>query len=705
MKNTVMKKKKFLFLLIFAFNSLIALSQNKFAEQFPVFPNCETQTKATIETCFYDQIQKFIFENFQVPKSSAGKDFKGSVIVLFEVDSLGVFRVQYVDALTPELISESKRVFAKLPKIKPASYNGRSTYERYTIKINIPLVDPDVNSKAGSKMTDFVKDRNKKQNELDSIALKPYDHSIFKSQINIPFSHNNYSRFDEAMNQLGSNNHTASKPYTYAEVAKYYDMKAANDKLSKKATNWWGRKFFNENMVELQGENYWFTFNPIADLRLGKTNDKTNNSTYQNTRGIQIQGALGKELVFTTTIFESQGRFADYLNQYANSIKPAGGDPAIIPGIGIAKEFKNDAYDFPSADASLTYTPSKFINIQFAYSRNFLGDGYRSLLMGDGASPHPFIKINTSFWKIKYTNTYMWLKDVRPEVVVDKTYATKFMSNHYLSVNITNRLNLGFFESVIWTNDNNRGFDINFINPIIFYRTVEFTSSARSGNAVLGLTGKYKINNQINIYSQFILDEFALSDIKAQNQSWRNKYGYQIGVKYYNAFGLKDLYVQLEYNRIRPYVYSHSDPKTNYAHNNQSMGHQWGGNFEELIAITRYNHGRFYGDAKFTYGIRGLDFDTATDKFNYGGNIYKSYLDDRPSDTAVKVGQGNTTKLFIADVQAGYLINPTTNLKVFASYLYRSFNPKFDTATVFAQNTSWFSIGFRTDIFNLYQDY
>jgi hypothetical protein len=40
------------------------------------------------------------------------------------------------------------------------------------------------------------------------------------------------------------------------------------------------------------------------------------------------------------------------------------------------------------------------------------------------------------------------------------------------------------------------------------------------------------------------------------------------------------IYWQLEYNHVRPYMYSHSVPITNYGHNNQSMGHQWGGNWE-----------------------------------------------------------------------------------------------------------------------------
>lgn len=474
--------------------------------------------------------------------------------------------------------------------------------------------------------------------------------------------------------------------------------------LYKNKESWFGRKLWNENMVTIQGENYWFTLNPIVDLRMGDDKE-SKKSTYINTRGLQIQGGLSKELTFTSTIYESQGRFADYYNQYASSIKPSGGNPAVIPGIGIAKEFKTDAFDFPSADANLTFTPNQFINLQLGYGRSFIGDGYRSLLHSDGASPYPYFRINTTFWKIKYSNNYMWLKDLRPENTVDGTYATKYIASHYLSWNVTNKLNIGFFESVVWTNSNDRGFDMSFVNPIIFYRTVEFNSSSKAGNALLGLTSKFKWNNQLNFYGQFLVDEFSLQDVKNQNDSWKNKFGYQIGVKYYDAFGIDNLLLQAEYNIVRPYVYSHSNPLTNYAHNNQSMGHQWGGNFKEAIFVARYFKGRYFVDAKATIGKRGLDFNTATNNFNYGGNIFLSYNDNRPYDSGVVAGQGNSTDIFIGDIQAGYLINPSTNLKLFANVTYRSFNPHANTPTTFDQNTTWFSIGLRSDMFNWYFDY
>ena len=712
MKTYIYVNKIFLSF-IFTFSALSAFSQESnssikqgfTSEQFPVFPNCENLQSKKLENCFYKEVQDFVFQNFEVPENLKQANYKGEVKVLFEVDANGEFKVIYVNAANDALSEEAKRVFGKFPKIKPSTYNGKPTYSKYTISIDIPLKSADQIAEEALAAAQILKPVEKPMTELDSIVYKKYNNPEFESHLNIPFSHSYYAQFDGAMNQVGSNNHTASKPYTYAEVSKYYNLKAVNESLQKNVSSWLGRKFWNENLVQIQGEDYWLSLNPILDLQLGKASDIDASYTYVNTRALNFRGGLGKNLNFTTTVFESQGRFAGYFNDYAEKLKPSGGNPAIIPGMGIAKRFKTDAYDFPLAEANITFAPSKFFDFQLGYGRNFIGDGYRSLFESDGASPYPYFKINTNFWKIKYTNTYMWLKDVRPDVTLEKTYATKFMANHYLSWNVSNKLNLGFFESVVWTDTNNRGFDINFVNPIIFYRSVEFSSSSRSGNALLGMSGKYKWNNNLNLYAQFLLDEFSVGDMAGGENSWKNKFGYQLGAKYFNAFKIKDLLLQLEYNHVRPYVYSHSAVITNYGHNNQSIGHQWGGNFEEFVAIGRYHKGRYYADAKFTVGKRGLDFDTAEDSYNYGGNIYKSYDVDRPYDKGVKVGQGNKTNVFIADIQGGYVVNPMTNLKFFASFLYRNFDPTQETATTFKQSTTWFTIGLRSDIFNWYFDY
>jgi len=700
--------KRFL-LFVSIFLSMFCNGQNiSTYEKPPVFKECDSIAVNQLKSCFNYTLNKFIFENYKVPSILDEESFKGDVKVLFEVNKDGDFKVIYIDAIYDELKQEGHRVFKSLPKIQPATYNGKPTFIQYSIDIAIPLKQPvmggidegDNTLKAQDSLNASL------SNEYDKInaEVRTYEKLEYTSQLNVPFTHAYYARFDDEMNAIGTNSHTAAKPFLYADVAKYYDIKAEKESLVKKTDSWLGRKLYNEHLVQVQGKDYWFTVDPILDLQVGKDTEANFSSTWNNTRGIFIQAGLGKRFNLTTSFYESQGRFADYFNQYAESLKAFGPDPAIIPGRGIAKRFKSDSYDYPVAEAYLSYTPVDFLNIQFGHGKNFIGDGYRSLFQSDVSSPYPFLKLNVNFWKIKYTSTWMWLKDVRPEVTVDGAFFTKYMANHFLSWNVSKRLNIGLFESVMWADTNNRGFDINYLNPIIFFRAIEFQTGQDAGNVILGLSGKYKWNNKVNIYGQFILDEFSLSDVKAGEKSWKNKFGFQLGAKYFNAFKIDNLLLQLEYNQVRPYTYSHNSIILNYAHFNQPMAHLWGSNFRELVLIGRYNYKRWFADAKFIIGQRGYDFNTTDDSFNYGGNIYADE-DNRVSDTGIKIGQGNKTKSFMTEIQAGYLINPETNLKLFTNIIYRDFNPEAITASTMDSNTFWFSIGIRTDLFNWYNDF
>ena len=89
--------------------------------------------------------------------------------------------------------------------------------------------------------------------------------------------------------------------------------------------------------------------------------------------------------------------------------------------------------------------------------------------------------------------------------------------------------------------------------------------------------------------------------------------GFQLGAKYFDAFNIPNLYLQAEYNQVRPYTYSHNSVVLNYGHNNQSMAHLWGANFREFVAIGRYRKDRVYGSLKFILGERGFDFNTPKD--------------------------------------------------------------------------------------------
>lgn len=702
-----------IFFSLIVYNSAEAQILTSNVEQYPLFEECEDGSLKQQENCFRLSLNTFMRSNFKMPKSLVEDNYTGNVTVLFEVTKEGSFKVLYIDAISKELKKEMQRVFDKLPVVKPATYNGKPAYIQFRYPIYVPFAEgSQININPSNPSLQSETEKTKKQTddkestEYDDLEkeYKKYEYREYESNINIPLSHEVYSRFDPELNRVGTNAHTSVKPFLYGTVNEYYDFKAENDSLKIKGDSWLHRKFFNERMVRLQGKDYWFTADVAADLQIGKDFGADFGSTYNNTRAAVVQGGIGEHLNFYAAVYESQGRFAEYFNNYAESIRPDGGNPAVIPSRGIAKSYKEDSYDYPIAEGYISYSPSKTFNFQFGHGKNFIGDGYRSLLMSDVASPYPYFKVSTTFWKLKYTNTWMSLRDIRPEVTDSGSFRTKYMATHYLSYNVTKRLNIGLFESVLWENDNDRGFDLNYLNPIIFYRAIEFSTGSRGGNALIGLAYKYKISNQLNTYGQLMIDEFSSKDIIGGEGSYKNKIGYQLGLKYFNAFKVDNLYLQLEYNKVRPYSYSHNTVTLNYGHNNQSMAHIRGANFSEAIVIARYRLKRWYGQAKFMFGAKGYELTQDKDPY-YGGDIYGTEY-DRESDLGNRMFQGNKANFTYGELELGYVVNPATNLKVYGSIIQRNLSPTIkDTELNLVENTTWLNFGLRTDLFNWYYDF
>ena len=116
----------------------------------------------------------------------------------------------------------------------------------------------------------------------------------------------------------------------------------------------------------------------------------------------------------------------------------------------------------------------------------------------------------------------------------------------------------------------------------------------------------------------------------------------------------------------------------------------------------RDRHKRYYGLGKLIYGERGFDF---KDGVVYGGNIFTSE-DDRPADNGNNLLQGNKATSFYGELELGYIINPATNFKVYATAIYRDFSVDEDVSDVIqTQITVWLNFGVRTDLFNWYYDY
>ena len=122
--------------------------------------------------------------------------------------------------------------------------------------------------------------------------------------------------------------------------------------------------------------------------------------------------------------------------------------------------------------------------------------------MSDNAFNYPYLKITTNVWRFKYTNLYAEFQDLKTPYNPDLGFHKKYGTFHYLSYAVNKRLNIGLFESIIWKAEDSsgyRGFDINYLNPVIFYRPVEF-SVGSPDNALLGVNLSYKLADKIYFF-------------------------------------------------------------------------------------------------------------------------------------------------------------------------------------------------------------
>ena len=461
-------------------------------------------------------------------------------------------------------------------------------------------------------------------------------------------------------------------------------------------SNWYLRKMFSEHFFLLKGEDYRLFASPIINLTSGKEFIQEKN-TFTNTRGFVIEGDLGKKISFFSSFAENQSIFPDYLDAQIRK-------NLVVPGQGYARYFKETGFDYAMSSGYVSYRPNKMFAVQFGHGKHFIGDGYRSLLLSDNTFNYPYLRIQTTFWKVQYTNLYTELQDINYFIdngIVNYDvmgYAKKYMSSHYLSINATKKLNISLFESVIWRMNHapgSSGFDVNYLNPIVMLRPVEF-SVGSSGNVLVGLNLNYKLPFSSYFYGQLLLDEFTLEQIKSNNGYWANKFAYQLGYKIFNAFSIDNLTLQTEYNLARPYTYSHFNTQQNYAHYNQPLAHPLGANFSELLLLLNYRWKKFVIDGKIIFSKYGSDI--KGDPFSYGSNVYVNY-NDRPADFGIDMYQGNLTTVNIKIFNISYIVNPKTNLKINIGVTLRDFKNEDEEL-----QTQFINFGIKSDLFNHYYD-
>lgn len=388
--------------------------------------------------------------------------------------------------------------------------------------------------------------------------------------------------------------------------------------------------------------------NPVLYLGIGK-DSRRDDRLFINTRGIEVRGMVDRKVGFYTYLTDNQMILPSYVWDQM-SLNP------VIPHEGFWKEFKNGkGVDFLQARGYITVDATKSINLQAGYDRFFIGNGMRSLIYSDYAPPASFFKANIKVWKFNYVYSISEMTaDVDASLggnrSMQKGYPDKFVTFHHLSLNIGKKLNIGVFESVIFSPDDTTGagkFEWAYLNPIIFFRAIE-QQNGSSDNVLLGLDFKWNALRKLSFYGQFVMDEFVLNEIKAGDGWWANKFAVQLGGKYIDAFGVPNLDLQGEINLARPYTYSHNTQYSNYTSYQQPLAHPLGANFNEAIGMIRYQPlPRLNVTAKLfvtRIGRDSTDYNwgesTAQNpKYDWGSDLLKPNT-QRESTYGNKIGQG-----------------------------------------------------------------
>ena len=511
--------------------------------------------------------------------------------------------------------------------------------------------------------------------------------------------------------------HTALRAWSEYDFKDIINLDSVNNKYridihrKGKFSNYIMNSLLNDDFVRVKNDDYYVAINPVVDFEIGSDGHRT---TWVNTRGIEIKGTIGDKFAFYTNIRENQAVFPEYIDNYCQTV-------GVVPGQGFANKYKKNGRDFTNAAAYLAFRPVKWLDATLGYGKNFIGDGYRSLMLSDNASSYPYLKATANFWRIQYTCLYAQMTD-RHRVLPDRSYARKWAVVHYFDIAITKRFNIGFFDAVVAkaqdSTGNRRGFDFGYANPIIFLRSAEYYAGSSPDNALLGLNASVIVGKHTTIYGQFVLDEMTVKKFTSFKGSTSNKQAYQLGVKSYDCFGVKGLFLQLEGNVVRPYMYSHTPQGTgclvgedNWAHYNEPLAHPWGANLWEMVFRSQYNLKRWFFKYKLNYGQYGDDWDVENDVWaNYGHNVYNDYQtaivlhyddDGKPTGDGHYLLTGRETTVMMNDVVVSYLVNPAYNMNIFAEVAHRHFAGEgLDT-----KNDFIFSFGIRTTLDRKYYDF
>lgn len=509
-------------------------------------------------------------------------------------------------------------------------------------------------------------------------------------QLELPLNNQINEKYEKYLQHPNNNVQTSFKPLV-ASFVRYDSLKMVEDEYQKRfiRKSFLGRKIKQESLIEVKKEDFYLSIDPLFNFSqmrdMADTSLRADTTDfYINTRGVLVQGTINEKFSFESSFYENQAFFPDYMHRYVGKYR-------MVPGQGRVKDFKRGGFDYAMASGYFSYTPYNTEklkwNIRAGHGKNFVGEGYRSLLLSDNAFNYPYVKNTLEYGKFQYVNTFAVLQSLertRVSTITENLFYRKKATFHYLGFNPHKRIHIGLFEGIMWQmQDTNsvKPFEPSFALPLIFANSLRYGLNDEH-NAIVGLNFKFKAHKKNTLYGQLVSDDFE-----------RSRFAYQAGIKSFDI--LKNLFIQAEYNNVKAFTYSHAIPLQGYTHYNQSLTHPLGANFDELLFRATYSFKDLF--IQYRYSVANIDKDSQGG--NFGNDIFKSNYSASQNDLFARP---ITTVLTIQEIRAGYTINRKTNMQITGGVFMRT-----DNATPVApvHNSLIYTVSISTNIANFYYDF
>lgn len=524
---------------------------------------------------------------------------------------------------------------------------------------------------------------------IQRLDIKLHNDSIFRFSTWKPLSRRAVNGRLRQIDSLGRNGQLPQLTETdKADIQRAIELNDPTVPAAKK--DFWNAP---THLVNAYSDKASLTIDPLFDYQYGHSNDKS--TLFQLTQGFKAYGRLGRKWQYDFAYTYNQERIPAYARDYFTARQ----------GLQGAQTFRikgdnKDIFEYNDFRGSISFQAGKHISLRAGYDQFFIGEGIRTLYLSDFSAPFYFVQLHAQIGRISYTTVAS--RTIAPygsiyNGINDQTAPGNFMVMHYASWQASKWLKVGLFENNTYNMEKNGGIQVGMLNPFIFNRGMS-QMVGNSGKSSIGLDAKANIAQKVQLYTQILINEFEINNILSYgNGSWRNKHGLQFGGKYADAFSVRNLDLQLEYNIVRPFTFTDKWVVNNFTHDNLPLAHPLGANFREFIGKVNYRPiSKLYLTAMLMVYKKGTDttsYATATMSSNWGGDLFRGYNDNRGADElGIADSRSIVVKNLYGMLNAAYEVAP--RLFVEGRFTYR----KYDVATLPTEKTNFFTFGVRWNL-------